>query len=159
MLQQQWLVRGAASFASSGLSPQKSGVAVGSGRQTILTVLTGRRYSSRALHSAHPSDTHGFVRPFPPFWAALEYPGPNVLILIIRAPDRPSRPNAISMSNMRRKVCARRSRPATGRGFFAHGGLIKALSRVLLQDCNYLFFRMPLTLHRLVLSKGQTPIH
>src|ERR1700738_3373855 len=33
------------------LGRQKSGLAVGSGRQTILTVLTGRRGSSRALHS------------------------------------------------------------------------------------------------------------
>jgi hypothetical protein len=30
---------------------------------------------------------------------------------------------------------------------------------VLLQDRNDLLFRMPLALHRLVLSKGQTPIH
>jgi hypothetical protein len=37
---------------------------------------------------------------------ALERLGPKALILIIRAPDRPSRANAISMmSNMRRNVC------------------------------------------------------
>jgi hypothetical protein len=30
---------------------------------------------------------------------------------------------------------------------------------VLLQDGNDLLFRMPLALHRLVLSQGQTPVH
>ncbi|MGA6965893.1 MAG: hypothetical protein WBZ51_20055, partial [Xanthobacteraceae bacterium] len=62
---------------------------------------------------------------------ALEGLGPEALILIIRAPDRPSRPNAISMSNMRRKVWARRSRPASARGFFTPGGLMEMSSRAL----------------------------
>jgi hypothetical protein len=43
---------------------------------------------------------------------------PKALILIIPAPDRPSRPNTMSMSSMRRKVCARRSRPGSTRGVF-----------------------------------------
>ena len=73
--------------------------------------------------------------PFCPFSrsvpTALERLCPKALILMIRAPDRPSRPNAISMSSMRRKVWARRSRPASARGFFAHGGLIEVSSRAL----------------------------
>ena len=43
-----------------------------------------------------------------------------VLTLIILVPVRPSRENAISMPRVRRNVCARRSRPASARGFFAH---------------------------------------
>ena len=43
-----------------------------------------------------------------------------VLTLIILVPVRPSRENAISMPRIRRNVCARRSRPASARGFFAH---------------------------------------
>jgi hypothetical protein len=35
------------------------------------------------------------------------------------------------MSSMRRNVLARRSRPASARGFFAHGGLMEAFSRAL----------------------------
>jgi glucose dehydrogenase len=40
-----------------------------------------------------------------------------VLTLIILVPVRPSRENAISMPSVRRSVCARRSRPASARGF------------------------------------------
>jgi hypothetical protein len=42
-----------------------------------------------------------------------------VLTLIILVPVRPSRENVISMPKVRRNVCARRSRPASTRGFFA----------------------------------------
>jgi hypothetical protein len=43
-----------------------------------------------------------------------------VLIQIILVPVRPSRENAISIPSVRRNVCARRSRPASARGFLAH---------------------------------------
>jgi hypothetical protein len=43
-----------------------------------------------------------------------------VLTLIILVPVRPSRENAISLHRVRRNVCARRSRPASARGFSAH---------------------------------------
>jgi hypothetical protein len=43
-----------------------------------------------------------------------------VLTLIILVPVRPSRENVISMPSVRRNVCARRSRPASARGFLAH---------------------------------------
>jgi hypothetical protein len=43
-----------------------------------------------------------------------------VLTLIILVPVRPSRENVTSMPSVRRNVCARRSRPASARGFFAH---------------------------------------
>src|SRR6516162_2591808 len=46
-----------------------------------------------------------------------------VLTLIILVPVRPSRENVISMPSVRRNVCARRSRPASARGFFAHAPL------------------------------------
>jgi hypothetical protein len=62
---------------------------------------------------------------------ALERRGPITFILIIRTPDRPSRANAISMSSMRRNVWARRSRPASTLGFFAHGGVMDTPSRAL----------------------------
>ena len=45
-----------------------------------------------------------------------------VVILIILVPVRPSRENVISMPSLRRNVCARRSRPASAREFFAHAG-------------------------------------
>jgi hypothetical protein len=45
-----------------------------------------------------------------------------VLTLIILVPSRPSRENVISIPIVRRNVCARRSRPASARGFFAHAG-------------------------------------
>jgi hypothetical protein len=38
--------------------------------------------------------------------------------LIVRVPNRPSRPKTISIPSVRRKVCARRSRPASARGLF-----------------------------------------
>jgi hypothetical protein len=41
-----------------------------------------------------------------------------VLTLIILVPVQPSRENVISMPGVRRNVCARRSRPASARGFF-----------------------------------------
>ena len=40
-----------------------------------------------------------------------------VLTLIILLPVRPSRENVISIPTLRRNVCARRSRPASARGF------------------------------------------
>jgi hypothetical protein len=43
-----------------------------------------------------------------------------VLTRIILVPVRPSRENVISMPSVRRNVCARRSRPASARGFLAH---------------------------------------
>ena len=43
-----------------------------------------------------------------------------LLTLIVLVPARPSRENVTSMPRVRRKVCARRSRPASARGFFAH---------------------------------------
>jgi hypothetical protein len=42
-----------------------------------------------------------------------------VLTLIILVPIRPSREKEISIPSVRRNVCARRSRPASARGFFA----------------------------------------
>ena len=50
----------------------------------------------------HSRDTPSFCSSSQSIPTALERLGPEALILIIRAPDRPSRPNAISMSNMRR---------------------------------------------------------
>ena len=43
---------------------------------------------------------------------------PMAVILIVRVPNRPSRPKTISIPSVRRKVCARRSRPASARGLF-----------------------------------------
>jgi hypothetical protein len=54
-----------------------------------------------------------------------------VLTLIILVPVRPSRENVISMPKVRRNVCARRSRPASARGFFAHAGPPEMSSRAL----------------------------
>src|SRR6516162_2297065 len=42
------------------------------------------------------------------------------LILITRVPALPSRPKVISTPNLRRNVCARRSRPARARGVLGH---------------------------------------
>ena len=53
-----------------------------------------------------------------------------MLTLIILLPVRPSREKAISMPSVRRNVCARRSRPASARGFFAHGVPLERSSRV-----------------------------
>jgi hypothetical protein len=41
---------------------------------------------------------------------------PIAVILIVRVPDRPSRTKTISSPSTRRKVCVRRSRPASARG-------------------------------------------
>src|SRR6516165_4433456 len=38
---------------------------------------------------------------------------PVAVILIVRIPNRPSRPKTISIPSVRRNVCARRSRPAS----------------------------------------------
>ena len=43
---------------------------------------------------------------------------PMAVILIVRVPNRPSRPRTISIPSVRRKVRARRSRPASARGLF-----------------------------------------
>ena len=53
------------------------------------------------------------------------------VILIILAPVRPSREKVISMPSLRRNVCARRSRPASARGFFTHAGPREMSSRAL----------------------------
>ena len=42
-----------------------------------------------------------------------------LLTLIILVPVRPSRENVMSIPSVRRNVCARRSRPASARGFLA----------------------------------------
>ena len=52
-----------------------------------------------------------------------------VLTLIILLPVRPSRENVISMPKARRNVCARRSRPASARGFFAHAAPLEMSAR------------------------------
>lgn len=52
-----------------------------------------------------------------------------VLTLIILVPVRPSRENAISIPSVRRNVCARRNRPASARGFFAHAVSLGMSSR------------------------------
>src|SRR5262245_63589263 len=44
----------------------------------------------------------------------------GVLTLIILVPVRALRENVISMPSVRRNVCARRSRPASVRGFLAY---------------------------------------
>jgi hypothetical protein len=41
-----------------------------------------------------------------------------VRIVIVRVPARPARPKVISMPSARRKVCARRNRPASSLGLF-----------------------------------------
>jgi hypothetical protein len=46
--------------------------------------------------------------------------GAFVLTLIILVPVRPPRENVLSTPSVRRNVCARRNRPASARGFFAH---------------------------------------
>ena len=53
----------------------------------------------------------------------------HVLTLIILVPVRPSRENVISMPSVRRNVCARRSRPASARGFFAHAVALEMSAR------------------------------
>ena len=50
------------------------------------------------------------------------------VILIVRVPNRPSRPKTISIPSARREVCARRSRPATARGFFGQPDRLQILS-------------------------------
>ena len=50
------------------------------------------------------------------------------VILIVRVPNRPSRPKTISIPSVRRKVCARRSRPASARGFFGQPDRLQILS-------------------------------
>ena len=54
-----------------------------------------------------------------------------VLTLIILLPVRPSRENAISMPEVPEDVCARRSQPASARGFFAHALLPGSASDLL----------------------------
>ena len=54
-----------------------------------------------------------------------------VVTLIILVPARPSRENVISMPSVRRNVCARRSRPASARGFLAHALPLEMSSRAL----------------------------
>jgi hypothetical protein len=54
-----------------------------------------------------------------------------VLTLIIRVPLRPSRENVISIPIVRRNVCARRGRPESARGFFAHAPPVEISLRAL----------------------------
>ena len=54
-----------------------------------------------------------------------------VLTLIIPVPARPSRENVISMPSVRRKVCARRRRPESARGFFTHAPPVEISWRAL----------------------------
>jgi hypothetical protein len=42
------------------------------------------------------------------------------IILIVRMPNRPSRPKTFSMPSVGTKICARRSRPASAGGLFGH---------------------------------------
>ena len=46
---------------------------------------------------------------------------------MIRVPARPSRLKLISIPSARRNVCARRSRPASARGFFGHPALAEGM--------------------------------
>jgi hypothetical protein len=57
-----------------------------------------------------------------------------VLTLIILVPVRSSQENAISMPNVRRNVCARRSRPASARGFFTHAVALEMSARACARD-------------------------
>jgi hypothetical protein len=104
---------------------------------TVLTMLTIPRQQPCCIDDAEGDHPPPFTR-YPSFCpssqsipTALERLGPKALILIIRAPDRPSRPKASSRSSMRRNVCARRSRPARAHGFFAPGGLMDVSCRAL----------------------------
>jgi hypothetical protein len=54
-----------------------------------------------------------------------------VLTRIILVPIRPSRENVISMPSVRKNVCARRSRPASARGFLAYAPPVEMSSRAL----------------------------
>ena len=56
-------------------------------------------------------------------WSCGRDPDEPAVILTDRVPGRPSRLKLISMPSARRKVCARRSRPASARGFFGHPAL------------------------------------
>ena len=48
------------------------------------------------------------------------------VILIVRVPNRPSRPKTISIPSARSGVCARRSRPASARGLFGQPDRVQA---------------------------------
>jgi len=105
--------------------------------RTVLTVLTMPSQQPCGIDNVDGDHPPPFTR-YPSFCpssqsipTALERLGPEALILIIRAPDRPSRPKASSRSSMRRNVCARRSRPARAHGFFAPGGLMDVSCRAL----------------------------
>src|SRR3954454_4659135 len=48
------------------------------------------------------------------------------VILMVRVPNRPSRPKTISIPSARSGVCARRSRPASARGLFGQPDRVQA---------------------------------
>ena len=60
----------------------------------------------------------------------------RVVTLMILVPVRPSRENVISMPTARRNVCARRSRPASARGFLAYAPPIEMSLRALSPHTN-----------------------
>ena len=76
------------------------------------------RLHERCLFSDPSKD--GLIASRPTMLTVLTVFSTLVLTLIILVPVRPSRENVISMPSVRRNVCARRSRPARARGFFAH---------------------------------------
>jgi hypothetical protein len=51
---------------------------------------------------------------------------PMAVILMVRVPNRPSRPKTISIPSARSGVWARRSRPASARGFFGQPDPVQA---------------------------------
>jgi hypothetical protein len=60
---------------------------------------------------------------------------PLVLSLIILVPARPWRENVTSMPSVRRNVCARRSRPASARGFLAYALPVEMSLRANVESC------------------------
>ena len=84
---------------------------------------------------AHP-DCGEVLRPAPTMLTVLTQFSASVLTLIILVPIRPSREKVISMPSVRRNVCARRSRPASARGFRAHAPPVEMSLRALsAQSC------------------------
>jgi hypothetical protein len=71
------------------------------------------------------------LRPAPTMLTVLTVSSALVLTLIIRVPLRPSRENVISIPIVRRNVCARRRRPESALGFFAHAPPVEISLRAL----------------------------
>ena len=64
------------------------------------------------------------------------------VILMVRVPNRPSRPKTISIPSARSGVCARRSRPASARGLFGQPERVQAaiaLPPTLMPTCKRVF--------------------